>query len=314
MKRTINSLVLILIASVLLTSCDQKKKELKESVEEINKECPISYGDIMTLNNVAFEDNTVEMKFTVNESFFSISALNNHKEETLEILGLSLTKGNRIIDKIIDAEVNLRFVFVGGTSGGKATVEVFSDDLKKSQEKFSNMTDNQKTIVSNVLGVKIKLPTRVDEITTMTGLSITSSAIVYEYEINDREVASDIGSFGAISKLLMKSQMSAQISQSGYLGEGYRLFVQALVDCGQGIKVMYKERNTGSRTSFDISVSELKDILSGKYQKDAPTMKDWADLENAIIDFDNIAEYRDSVAEEDFVDWDSAAEEDLNTE
>lgn len=63
MKEMIKSLVLIIIASVLFTSCDQKKRELKEEVDKFNKACPMSLGDIMTLNSAMLEENnTVDYK------------------------------------------------------------------------------------------------------------------------------------------------------------------------------------------------------------------------------------------------------------
>lgn len=305
MKRIISSLVLIAIASVMFTSCDQKKKELKEQVDKFNKACPMSLGDIMTLNSAMLEDdNTVEMKFTANEALASISVLNNHKEDAIEIMSMSLTKETSkiLVDKIIDAGANLRTVIVGGQSGMRASFEVTADDLKRAKEKFSNMTEGQKLIASNVLGMKLKLPVRIDDITTMTGLSITSSALVYKYEINDREIGSDIKPFSGIMKNITMSQMSAQISQSGFVGERNRQFFQALVDCGQGVKADYYEKNTGARTSFDISVSEIKDILSGKYQRNAPTMEDWNNLGKAVEELERVFE-EDSLAydyEEDY--------------
>ena len=305
MKRMISSLVLIAIASVLFTSCDQKEKELKEQVDKFNKACPMSLGDIMTLNSAMLEDdNTVEMKFTANEALASISVLNNHKEDVIEIMSMSLTKETSkiLVDKIIDAGANLRTVIVGGQSGMRASFEVSADDLKRAKEKFSNMTEGQKLIASNVLGMKLKLPVRIDDITTMTGLSITSSALVYKYEINDREVGSDIKPFSGIMKNITMSQMSAQISQNGFIGERNRQFFQALVDCGQGVKADYYERNTGARASFEISVSEIKDILSGKFQKNAPTMEDWNNLGKAVEELERVFE-EDSLAydyEEDY--------------
>jgi hypothetical protein len=96
--------------------------------------------------------------------------------------------------------------------------------------------------------------------------------------------------------------MSAQISQNGFIGERNRQFFQALVDCGQGVKADYYERNTGARASFDISVSEIKDILSGKFQKNAPTMEDWNNLGKAVEELERVFE-EDSLAydyEEDY--------------
>lgn len=290
MKRMIKSLMLIVVASVLFTSCDQKKKELKEFLNQANKECPIALGNGMAITSVALgDDDAVEMKFTVNETIASVSALNNHKEEALETMTMALTKGSSltVVNKIIDAGVDLRLVFVDEKSGQRATINASVDDLKKAKEKFSNMTDDQKTIVSNVLGMKIKLPFRANEITTLTGLSITSSALVYKFEINDRETGSVLEQTVSLMKHITMSQLSAQIDYGSFLGEHKKDFLKALVNCGQWIKMEYYEINTGARASFEISVSEINDILSGKYQKNALTMEDWNSLGNTLEELDN---------------------------
>ena len=297
MKRMVKLMVLMMIASVLFTSCDEKMKDLKEQVDKFNKECPISLGEVMTLNSAMLDENTVEMKYIANETISSISALNNHKEEVKEILVMSLSKETSkvLVDKIIEAGANLRTVVVGGQSGMRASFEVTADDLKRAKEKFSNMTEGQKLIASNVLGMKLKLPVKIDDITTMTGLSITPSALVYKYEINDRETGNDIGQIGGLMKSITKSQMSSQITQGGYVGERNRQFFQALIDCGQGVKAEYYEINTGARTSFEISVSEMRDVLSGKYQKNAPTMDDWNNLGRAVEQLESM--FEDSIEE-----------------
>lgn len=304
MKSLLKVLMLVVMAAVLFTSCDEKMKELQEQVNKFNKECPISLGEVMTLNSAMLDEKTVEMKFTANEAIASISALNNHKEEVKEIMVMSLSKETSkvLVDKIIEAEANLRTVVVGGQSGMRASFEVTADDLKRAKEKFSNMTEGQKLIASNVLGMKLKLPVRIDDITTMTGLSITPSALIYKYEINDRETGNDIGQIGGLMKSITKSQMSSQITQGGYIGERNRQFYQALIDCGQGVKAEYYEINTGARTSFEISVSEMRDVFSGKYQRNAPTMEDWENLGRAVEQFESI--YADSIEVVDSVVYD----------
>lgn len=299
MKKSAKTLMLLMVVSVLFISCDQKMKELKEQVDKFNKACPMSLGEIMTLNSAILDDKTVEMKFTANEAMASISALNNHKEDAIEIISMSLTKETSkvLVDKIIDAGASLKTIFVGGQSGMRAEFEVTADDLMRAKEKFSNMTEGQKLIASNVLGMKLKLPIKIDDITTMTGLSITPSALVYKYEINDREMGNDMKQVGSWMKAITMSQMSSQIAQSGFVGERNKQFFQALIDCGQGVKAEYNERNTGAKTSFEISLSEIKDVLSGKYQKNAPTMEDWENLGKAVEELERIFE-EDSTAYE----------------
>ncbi len=295
MKGKLISLMLILMASVVFTSCDKQKKELKESVEKFNKECPMPIGDIGSINSLFFDDETIEMKLTCNETYALVSSFSNHKQDVTEMLCLSLTKDSskELVEKIIATGVSFRIVFVGNQTGQRAEFTIPPKELEDAVEKYSNMNDKQKLIVMTYIGSKIKLPVVIDEITKLVGLSLTEDALVYKYELNDEESGESLGSFGGLMKAFTMSQLSSQITQGGFMGERNQSFFRALVDCGQCVKAEYYEINTGNSTSFEISISELKDILSGKYQKNAPTMEDWNKFGEAIDALGNLFEDRE---------------------
>lgn len=304
MKEKLTFLMLMIMASALFSSCDQKMKELKEQVDKFNKACPMSFGDIMTLNSTMLDNNVVEMKLTANETVASISALNNHQEEAKEILTMSLSKetSNVLVDKIINADANLRIIIVGGQSNMRAEFELTANDLQRAREKFSNMTEGQKLVASNVLGMKIKLPLMIDDITKLVGLSLTPDALVYKYEINDSETGQNLDSAMSFMKYITLSQM-AQTIKNGMLGERNKQFYQALIDCSQGIECEYHELQTAKRATFRISTDEIKEVFNGKWDNQL-SAKDWENLGNALEEFanayggDSIAEVVDSVAED----------------
>ena len=304
MKEKLTFLMLMIMASALFSSCDKKMKELKEQVDKFNKACPMSFGDIMTLNSTMLDNNVVEMKLTANETVASISALNNHQEEAKEILTMSLSKetSNVLVDKIINADANLRIIIVGGQSNMRAEFELTANDLQRAREKFSNMTEGQKLVASNVLGMKIKLPLMIDDITKLVGLSLTPDALVYKYEINDSETGQNLDSAMSFMKYITLSQM-AQTIKNGMLGERNKQFYQALIDCSQGIECEYHELQTAKRATFRISTDEIKEVFNGKWDNQL-SAKDWENLGNALEEFanayggDSIAEVVDSVAED----------------
>ena len=304
MKEKLTFLMLMIMASALFSSCDQKMKELKEQVDKFNKACPMSFGDIMTLNSTMLDNDVVEMKLTANETVASISALNNHQEEAKEILTMSLSKetSNVLVDKIINADANLRIIIVGGQSNMRAEFELTANDLQRAREKFSNMTEGQKLVASNVLGMKIKLPLMIDDITKLVGLSLTPDALVYKYEINDGETGQNLDSAMSFMKNITLSQM-AQTIKNGMLGERNKQFYQALIDCSQGIECEYHELQTAKRATFRISTDEIKEVFNGKWDNQL-SAKDWENLGNALEEFanayggDSIAEVVDSVAED----------------
>ena len=295
MKSILKSLMLIVFASMLFTSCDEKKKELREQVDKFNKACPVSLGDLMTINSVMYDGNTVEMKLTANESIASISALDSHKEEVKEISCISLSKesSDALVDKIIEAGANLKIIVVGGQSNTRTELELSANDLKTAKEKYSNMTDGQKLIASNVLGVKIKLPVMIDDMTKLVGLSLTADALVYKFEINDAETGQNIDSAISFVKYVTLSQMANSL-KGGLIGERNRAFYQALIDCNQGVEHEYHELQTGKRAVFRISTDEIREVLNGKWDNQ-PSAKDWENFGNALEELEGV-DVVDSVA------------------
>ena len=301
MKGMIKSLVLVIMTSVLFASCDEQKKELKSLVEKMNSECPLPLGDIGSVNSIMFDGEVVEMKFTSNESFAPVSSLSNHQQELKEMLGMSFSKGSndKLVEKIISAGVNFRSVFVGMQTGEKIVLEVTPNDLKTYAEKYSNMTDQQKLIVTMYIGTKVKLPVAIDNTTKLVGLSLTSDALKYKYEVNDAETGQNMESAISFMKYITLSQMANSL-KGGMMGERNRQFYQALVDCNQGAEYEYHELQTGKRMSFRISTDEIREVLNGKWENQ-PSAKEWENLGNALEEFAN-AYADDSTYVEDVVD------------
>lgn len=286
MKGMIKSLMLILMASIMFTSCDEQKKELKSLVEKMNSECPLPLGDIGSVNSIMFDGEVVEMKFTSNESFASVSSLSNHQQELKEMLGMSFTKGSsdKLVEKIIAAGVNFRSVFVGMQSGEKLVLEVTPDDLKTYAEKYSNMTDQQKLIVTMYIGTKVKLPVAIDNMTKLVGLSLTSDALKYKFEVNDAETGQNMESAISFMKYITLSQMANSL-KGGMMGDRNRRFYQALIDCNQGAEYEYHELQTGKKASFRISTDEIREVLNGKWDNQ-PTAQEWENLGNTLDEFE----------------------------
>lgn len=303
MKEMSKSLVLVIMVIALFTSCDEQKKELKNLVEKMNSECPLPLGDVGSVNSIMFDGEVVEMKFTSNESFAPVSSLSNHQQELKEMLGMSFSKGSndKLVEKIIAAGVNFRSVFVGMQTGEKIVLEVTPNDLKTYAEKYSNMTDQQKLIVTMYIGTKVKLPVAVDNTTKLVGLSLTSDALKYKFEVNDAEAGQNLESSISFMKYITLSQMANSL-RGGMMGERNRQFYQALIDCNQGAEYEYHELQTGKRMSFRISIDEIREVLNGKWDNQ-PSAKDWENLGNVLeqyadsYDVDSI-EVVDSVAED----------------
>ena len=301
MKSLFRSLMLVVFASVMFTSCDENKKELKELVEKLNNECPVPLGDFGSVNSVQFDGEKVEMKFTSNEIYAPVSSLSNHQQEVKEMLGVSFSKNEntKLVEKIIATGVAFHTIFVGNQTGQRAEFTMTADEFSDALAKYSNMNDQQKLIVIMYIGSKIKLPIVIDNITKLEGLSLTSDALKYKYEINDSETGQNIDSAVSLLKYMILSQMASSL-KGGMMGERNRQFYQALISCNQGTEYEYHELQTGKRITFRISTDEIQEVLNGKWDNQL-SAQDWEDLGNALEEFgqsyggDTIMAYDDEV-------------------
>lgn len=295
MKSLLKSMMLFVVVSILF-SCNPNKKELKEIAEKFNKECPVPLGDIGSIVSVLYDGETVEMKFTSNEVFAPISSLNNHQQQVKEMLGLNFSKesSKELVDKIIGAGASIRTIFVGNQTGQRAEFTMTSNELKGFVKKYSNMNDQQKLIVSMYVGSSIKLPLEIDEETKLVGLSLTSDALKYKLEINDRESGQSLDSSVSFMKYIALSQIAHSLKE-GIMGERNKQFYQALIDCKQGIEYEYHELQTGKKVSFRISTDEIREVLNGKWDNQ-PSAQDWEKigqtLDNLMQSYDEDTLYQ----------------------
>ena len=272
-KRNFYLLMLLFIS--ILTSCNLKRQKLEEQVKKYNTACPIPLGGAMTLNSIVFEDDTVTMKITADDRFISIDALKSHEEDAKEILGLGVSKGTSVefIDLMIESNTVFNPVFINNKSGTRASLKITPIELKRTKEKFQNLNDGQKTILSNVLGLQLRLPIQIDDITTLKNLVLTENSIRYEFELNDKELGDMLESTDWFLKKTITSEMNTNVT-SNSLSKMYREFYKALVDNHHDMKLEYREVNTGKYTTFVITTSEIQDILNGDYKDKGLTIED----------------------------------------
>ena len=272
-KRNFYLLMLLFIS--ILTSCNPKRQKLEEQVKKYNTACPIPLGGFMTLNSIVFEDDTVTMKITADDRFISIDALKSHEEDAKEILGLGVSKGTSVefIDLMIESNTVFNPVFINNKSGTRASLKITPIELKRTKEKFQDLNDGQKTILSNVLGIQLRLPMQIDDITTLKNLVLTENSIRYEFELNDKELGDMLESTNWFLKKTITSEMNTNVT-SNSLSKMYREFYKALVDNHHDMKLEYREVNTGKYTTFVITTSEIQDILNGDYKDKGLTIED----------------------------------------
>ena len=270
-------------------SCDENKDLLKDHIEKLNKECPTSIGDILTINSASYAKDLVEMEFIFNENYVSLSTFSSHKEEFKELLEISLSKNNNILHQMVRAKAGFKGVISGGQSGMKTSILITLAELTDALNKIFLMNDSKKTIALTVLSTKMNLPLSVDKSSTLIDLSTSSEGVTYIYEINDIEVGKNMNS--NIFKSLMKNITMSQIAQGLQRGQAStrnRQFYQALVNNNDGIIFKYYERNTRNETSFNITSTEISDILTGKYQQNALSTEEWYEFGNALEELERI--------------------------
>lgn len=254
-KCTFNSLwlalVMLVMCSVVLSSCDSKsrvRREVKKSVEEVNRECPLEVPGLGLLTSMNYEDNYVVIKYKVNLPV-KLSVLQEHQTlvKTNAVNGMLNGDNDKFVNQLIEAEVGIKMVMVGGVDNGRLELSISPEEIKRiSSHPLSKaqMLDNQ------VESASMQLPLQVDEISTMVDVKNLSDRVQYVYEITDNN--NEVEMMAAMEELVKNNIIKS------FKLPAQAKFVQLLVDNNKPVEIYYVGTETGEEWSLVISVDELR--------------------------------------------------------
>lgn len=260
--KAILSVCLFSVFSIFLfSSCQLKARyDLENSVKEYNKTLPQSALDgLVTVSSCKYNDGTVTLSYIVDPKIIKVSKLKIHKDVLHENAKITLCI-NRDITEVLkmikEAGSTLEIVYRDKTSGESVSVEFDSYDIAEIMENARNVTSL--TILKSMVSTSnLQCPMAVDEITTLSSISLGQNNLYYNYYLDDSNIDIFVFSqfrpgnfeYESFKQELIKNLLNNELSQS---------LVKLCVENNLGIIYRYKGIKTGFGFEITITPDEVR--------------------------------------------------------
>lgn len=256
MKRTIQLLCVILVLATTVISCGKSgasKASLREKVEEISAELPMSMGLSSTFTSIEYDEdsNIVTILMTLNPEYVTVSMLNKSDETAQMILlqGFTGTETSAFTKAIIDADAILKCTYTNPTGDESYSVSITADQLKKYKDDTADMSDAEKITLSLETSARmtnLSTPSDLGEGIVMENMVVNDDEVVYNYTIDDAVCDFNLLKDNADElKQIMSSAIESDLSM-----------MQLVENCKKSNRaIIYRYKSSGTGEVCDIVFS-----------------------------------------------------------
>lgn len=116
---------------MLLGSC--AGSSLRSAAEALNSTCPKQVNAVATMDSVSYEDKTLVVNFSINDSSVTIDSLTSVLDVVKNDVMVRLQNSPDLKDYIntcMEADATIKHIYTGRQSGKSFTIELDANDMK----------------------------------------------------------------------------------------------------------------------------------------------------------------------------------------
>lgn len=232
---------------------------LAQALDEVNENLPMSVGMVGDLTKFAIEGNDLVMELTVNESAVNIDALRSNPELMHElVVSMATNSSNPALDVFLDlvdkADMGLKIVYVGKSSGKSVSSVLTSDEIKNRNVMDESQRDPEELLAKQIEVTNLQMPMELGYGMVMVKFQREGDYIVTYCECDESIIPIDaLKENVAAMKSSLKSTMTSYASDPS-VSELVRL----CKDAGVGIKYKYIGKSSGKSVTVGLSADELE--------------------------------------------------------
>jgi len=232
-------------------------EKLERVAKEVNRQCPISLGDMGQVTSIVFDDNTLTYNYDINETYADVEALSQNEEQMKRSMLTMISGGNsdmtKLVNMVIDADAEMSFVMKGNRSGATARATLSAAEL---EEALSYEATPEEVLLSAIESTNLQMPMLADEGLLLTEVKLDGDYVTYVCETDERLY--DIDQM-TDSRVQIKASMFSMISE---MGPVEKTFMQKIVAAGKSLRYLYVGTTTGKQLAIDISTNEVRSQLN----------------------------------------------------
>lgn len=179
--------IIIAAAAVLLASCvNGERNRLRLMLEQVNKECPMSLGDMGVFESIGYDqdDNTVVFTYNLNEDYTNIANLGQANEQQKAFMANFLKRDGEeqsFLEQMVKADASLKCVYRGSESRDSVVLFMSAQELKDIAASDVDEDNDLRQLESMVAISNAQCPQRLDEGLEMTSATIDGNYIVFNF-------------------------------------------------------------------------------------------------------------------------------------
>lgn len=246
----------LMAALMFATSSCNKSDHLREQVELLNSQCPITAVEDMEIVAVTYEEDVVEIKCEVNENLVSVQKIKENKDLFRRNGQMMITNSTGsfadLIKELKKAGAGLKMTYHGRQSDETISLTFTSEEIEKASEIKDSDKNPEDLLDSQIQMTNIQCPMTVDEVTTMVGLTKDDKYVIYQMSIDDNQV--DMRLLGQNAAELKQEIKSNLLNSSDPSLDG---FLRVVKETKRGVCYLYTGANTKIQKKVIIEYSEL---------------------------------------------------------
>lgn len=260
-KATIQHLIAAIILSALFigggNACYGQSNNLNEILEELQSELPLSLGTMGEITSFSISDGFLLMECSVNEDVVDITSLKKNpslmKESLRQWLLTPTPQYDVFFDALEEAELGLKFSYIGKESGERVSCELASTVIKGRSAHMSDY-DPQKLLNLQIELASAQLTQKdledSDEI-ICTKIYRKGKYVIYEYLADE----TTIEALKMIKPAVLKSLTLDELNSDDVNISQFR---RVCKNAGVGIAYCYIGKKSGKKVKILIPAKELK--------------------------------------------------------
>lgn len=246
----------ILIAAVLAMafSACSNDSQLKRLVQLMDKSCPFSAGESITMDKVAYDGHAVTINYFVKEGVLNFDQIRANEETFRANMLLGYANDTevgfkKLMDAIVKAGAALNIVF-NSESDGSVTLHFTSEELKANRPTSEGNPEMKLKI--NADNARLQTPAVVADGMVMTDVTLDSHYYTYVYSCD--ESIYDMDALMESISEMKEAIMEDVLGEDDMITKG---MIGLLKDTGRGFAFKYVGTTSGKTVTVYVKPDEL---------------------------------------------------------
>lgn len=269
-KEIISILFIVVICSLgyIVTSCvdpiSQKRAYWKSYLDSLDKSCPITIDNTISINSVKMYHDTIEVRYIVNEDYYPMSIMKAAYQKSEN--DIKITRFLSFVDNIIDSghkledlisiNASVKEHIMGNSSFESFDFIIGAEDIKNlSKEEYSESERNFLRLKSKIIGESCRCPYSIEKGMLMENVSLNREYVTFHIKVDESIYSMEAFRLAKtdIKKALKESMLDAP--STVLYGD-----LLAINNCNLGIRYMYIANSSGESITITFENDELPSI------------------------------------------------------